>query len=75
MVPIGTRDVIPLAKTIGRTPDQTRREVRKLQAIGVLEEVERRRKTEVYAVAENEVAERTLALPEALVDRLGAYKR
>lgn len=71
----GDDDMVPLAKTIGRTLTQTRREVRKLESVGVIEEVERRGKTEVYAVAETEVAERTLALPDALVAQLGAYRR
>lgn len=75
VLPLQADDVIALAETIGRTPAQTRREVRKLQAVGVLEQVERLRKTEIYAVAENEVADRALALPEALIDRLGTYKR
>jgi predicted transcriptional regulator len=67
--------IVALADAIGRTVTQTRREVRKLKAIGVIERVERRRKTEVYAVADNAVAERSLALPEALVARLGKYMR
>lgn len=75
VLPVDAGDEIALAETIGRTPAQTRREVRKLQAVGVLEQVERLRKTEIYAVAENEVADRTLALPGALIDRLGTYKR
>jgi predicted transcriptional regulator len=64
ILPIGDEDVVALAETIGRTVTQTRREVRKLESIGVLEEVERRRKTEIYVVANNAVAERTLALPD-----------
>lgn len=68
-------EIVALADAIGRTVTQTRREVRKLKAIGVIEEVERRRKTEVYAVADNAVAERSLALPDALIARLGTYKR
>ena len=71
----GDDGVVPLAKSIGRTVTQTRREVRKLEAIGVIEEVERRRKTEVYAVADTDVAKRTLALPDALIAKFGAYKR
>ena len=34
-------EIVALADAIGRTVTQTRREVRKLEAIGVLEEVER----------------------------------
>ena len=68
-------DLVPLAETIGRTVTQTRREVRKLEEVGVIEEVARRRKTEIYAVARNDVAKRALALPDALVARLGDYKR
>lgn len=68
-------DVVALATTIGRTATQTRREVRKLESIGVIEEVERRRKTEVYALADADIAERTLALPDALVAQLGEYTR
>jgi predicted transcriptional regulator len=68
-------EVVALAEAIDRTVTQTRREVRKLEAIGVIEEVERRRKTVVYAVADSDVAERTLALPDALVARLGEYPR
>ena len=75
LVPVEDDDVVALAETLGRTVTQTRRELRKLEAIGVIEEVERRRKTAVYAVADTEVAERTLALPDALVALLGAYKR
>lgn len=75
VVSIEDADVVALAETIGRTVTQTRREVRKLNAIGVVEEVERRGKTEVFAVANSDVAERALALPDALVARLGAYKR
>ncbi len=71
----GDDDVVALAATIRRTVTQTRREVRKLESIGVVEEVERRRKTEVYAVADTDVAKRALALPDALVAQLGAYKR
>jgi hypothetical protein len=48
--------------------------VRKLQNVGVVEEVERLRKAEVYAVAENEIADRVLALPDLLVKRLGRYR-
>jgi hypothetical protein len=68
-------DVVPLAQTIGRAVTQTRREVRKLEQVGVIEEVGRLRKTEIYAVADNEVAERALALPDALIAQLGKYKR
>jgi hypothetical protein len=68
-------DLVPLAETIGRTVTQTRREVRKLEEVGVIEEVARRRKTEIYAVAKNDVAKRALALPDALVSRLGDYRR
>jgi predicted transcriptional regulator len=72
---VGDEEIVALADTVGRTVTQTRREVRKLEAVGVLEEVERRRKSEVYAVADNDVADRSLALPEALIAQLGKYKR
>ena len=75
VLPVGDDDVVPLAETIGRAVTQTRREVRKLETIGVIEEVERRRRTEVYAVADNAVADCTLELPGALIARLGNYKR
>jgi hypothetical protein len=42
--------------------------------VGVLEQVERLRKAEVYAVAENELTDRVLALPDLLVKRLGRYR-
>jgi predicted transcriptional regulator len=71
----GEPDVVPLAETIGRAVTQTRREVRKLEQIGVIEEVGRRRKTEIYAVTDTDVADRALALPDALVARLGTYRR
>lgn len=74
VLPMQDRAVVPLAKAIGRTPTQTRKEVRKLQSVGVLEQVERLRKAEVYAVAENEIADRLLALPDLLVKRLGHYR-
>lgn len=68
-------EVVPLAETIRRTPAQTRREVRKLQEIGVLKKVERRRKTEVYAVTDEPISENLVSLPELLVARLGPYQR
>ncbi len=73
VLPMRDRAVIPLAERIGRTPTQTRKEVRKLQAVGVLEEVQRFRKAEVYAIAEDEIADRLLSLPDLLVKRLGRY--
>jgi hypothetical protein len=75
VTPSGDRRVVALADAVRRTPVQTRREVRKLQKLGVLEEVERRRKTEVYAVTESEISDAVLSLPELLVTRLGAYRR
>jgi len=39
--------------------------------VGVLEEVQRFRKAEVYAIAEDEIADRLLSLPDLLVKRLG----
>jgi hypothetical protein len=75
VLPVDDHEVVPLAATIGRTVTQTRREVRKLETIGVLTEVERRRKTAVYTVTENDVAELALALPDALVARLGEFQR
>ncbi len=74
VLPMHDSAVIPLAKRIGRTPTQTRKEIRKLQNVGVVEQVERLRKAEVYAVAENEIADRLLALPGLLVKRLGRYR-
>jgi hypothetical protein len=68
-------DVVPRSQTRGRAVTQSRREVRKLEQVGVIEEVGRLRKTEIYAVADNEVAERALALPDALIAQLGKYKR
>ena len=41
--------------------------------MGVLEEVQRFRKAEVYAIAEDEIADRLLSLPDLLVKRLGRY--
>lgn len=73
VLPMHDRAVIPLAKTIGRTPTQTRKEIRKLQNVGVLEEVERLRKAEIFAIAQNDIADRVLSLPELLVKRLGRY--
>jgi hypothetical protein len=73
VLPMQDRAVIPLAMRIGRTPTQTRKEIRKLQNVGVLEQGERLRKTEVYAIAENEIADRVLGLPDLLVKRLGRY--
>jgi hypothetical protein len=64
-----------LAEKVSRTPKQTRSEIRKLQSVGVLAEVDRVRKTEIYGVAEGEVAERVLSLPAVLVKRLGPYQR
>jgi hypothetical protein len=75
VLPSADRAVRPLAKTIRRTPAQTRKEVRKLQNVGVLKEVERRRKTEVYAVTESAISEKLLSLPELLVARLGTYRQ
>jgi hypothetical protein len=75
VVPVQQRDVVPLAETVGRTPKQTRSEIRKLQSVGVLAEVERVRKTEIYAVAEGELAERLLSLPAVLIKGLGPYRR
>jgi hypothetical protein len=75
VLPMSEGAVIPLAKTIGRTPAQTRKEVRKLQAVGVLEEVQRLRKAEIYAIAENEFAGHLLSIPDLLVERLGRYRR
>jgi hypothetical protein len=72
---VDDKEIVALADAIGRTVTQTRREVRKLEAIGVLEEVERRRKSEVYAIADNDVADQSLALPDALIAKLGKYKR
>ena len=69
------KEIVALARAIGRTVTQTRREVRKLQTIGVLEEVDRRRKAEVYAVRDDALTDRVLSLPDLLVQRLGAYKR
>lgn len=74
VLPVPDDVAIPLATRIGRTPTQTRKEIRKLQGVGVLEEVERLRKSEVYAIAENEIADQLLALPELLVKRLGRYQ-
>jgi len=75
VLPMQDRTVVPLAEMIGRTPTQTRKEVRKLQKVGVLEQVERLRKAEVYAIAENDIADHVLSLPELLVERLGRYPR
>jgi hypothetical protein len=41
----------------------------------VLEEVQRVRKGEVYAVTQDELAQLILSLPELLVERLGPYTR
>ena len=67
--------LVSLAAAAGRTATQTRREVRKLELLGVLEEVERRRKTEVFALTKSKVTKRALALTDALVDQLGPYRR
>ena len=75
VLPMQSSSVVPLAERIGRTPTQTRNEVRKLQTVGVLEQVDRLRKTEVYAIAENDIADHVLSLPELLVERLGRYPR
>jgi hypothetical protein len=75
VTPTGDETVIPLAQSIRRTARQTRKEVRKLQEIGVLEEVERRRKTEVYKVTDKAISDHVLSLPELLIARLGAYRR
>jgi hypothetical protein len=75
VTPVQDRKVIALAETIRRTPTQTRNEVRKLQRMGVLEEVQRVRKAEVYAVSDDALAELVLSLPELLVERLGPYGR
>ena len=69
------QEIVPLAQTIGRTVTQTRREVRKLQTVGVLEEVDRQRKTEVYAVRKSKLADRVLSLPDLLMKQLGPYGR
>jgi predicted transcriptional regulator len=73
VLPLEDEDVISLAAAVGRTVTQTRREVRKLEEVGVIEEVARRHKTQIYAVTESEVAERVLALPDALIGQLGEY--
>jgi hypothetical protein len=75
VLPMDDRSVIPLAKAIRRTPVQTRKEVRKLQKVGVLDEVERRRRTEVYAVTESTISDKVLSLPGLLVAQLGVYRR
>jgi hypothetical protein len=75
VVPVQEPDVVPLAEAVGRTPKQTRGEIRKLQSVGVLAEVERVRKTEIYAVADGEITEQVLSLPAVLVKRLGPYRR
>jgi CelD/BcsL family acetyltransferase involved in cellulose biosynthesis len=67
--------VLPLAATIRRTARQTRKEVRKLQEIGVLEEVARQRKTEVFKITDDAISRNLLSLPELLIARLGAYQR
>lgn len=56
VLPLQDPAVIPLAMRIGRTSTQTRKEVRKLQRVGVLEEIDRLRKAEVYGIAQNEMA-------------------
>ena len=75
VLPMRSSSVVPLAERIGRTPTQTRIEVRKLQTVGVLEQVDRLRKAEVYAIAENDIADHVLSLPDLLVGRLGHYPR
>jgi hypothetical protein len=74
VLPMEDKDVLPLARTIGRTVTQTRREVRKLKAVGLLEEIERRRKVEVYGVSKSKLADQVLSLPDLLVERLGPYR-
>jgi hypothetical protein len=75
VLPMRSSSVVPLAERIGRTPTQTRNEVRKLQNVGVLEQVDRLRKAEVFAIAENDIAAHLLSLPELLVEQLGRYPR
>jgi hypothetical protein len=74
VLPMEDADVVPLARTIGRAVTQTRREVRKLKAVGLLEEIERRRKAEVYAVSKSKLSDQVLSLPDLLVERLGPYR-
>jgi predicted transcriptional regulator len=75
VTPTADRKVVALAEAAQRTPAQIRREVRKLQSLGVLKEVERRRKTELFAVTESEISRTVLSLPKLLVAQLGAYRR
>src|SRR3972149_5611023 len=75
VLPMQDRTVVPLAEMIGRTPTQTRKEVRKLQKVGVLEQVERLRKGEVCAVAETTIAAPVLSHPGLPVGRLGRSPR
>ena len=64
-----------LSRCVGRTPEHTRSEIEKLIALDVVEEVRRERKTRVYKMKNNHLADDLLELPEALVGQFGKYRR
>jgi hypothetical protein len=64
-----------LADEVRRTVRQTRKEIRKLEAVGAVERVGKAGKREYFAPAQSEIAATLLSLPELLVRRLGEYRR
>lgn len=64
-----------LADEVKRTVRQTRKEIRKLEAVGAVEQVGKTGKQEYFAPAESDIAATLLSLPELLVKRLGEYRR
>jgi hypothetical protein len=64
-----------LASRIKRTHRQTRKEIRKLEEVGVVRRIGKDRKEEWFAPGESEIAEKLLSIPGLLVARLGEYRR
>ncbi len=64
-----------LADEVRRTVRQTRKEIRKLEAVGAVERVGKAGRREYFAPAQSDIATTLLSLPELLVRRFGEYRR